>query len=296
MTAAAVNVRLPGGPASRGGNATHAAGAGAAAVGAAVAAAVGVPVDRVLVTRLIEEATGWVLELTPQPVGAPLVRPGGRRQRQLQGGAAWLPGAGPPLAASATARWRYVVLVSLAAPTSVVAPPSSGATAAATAAAATAAAATAAAVPSPLSASVVASRLLSPDAAPVWGELAASWAAASGQPSAAAVLAELAVVAPAPPAPGATPTAAAQGGAASSPGLVQAAAAAVWGGVAGALALLAGALVAVGYYARVVRPAKYRTGLDALLRQLHPRPPPGPRTGGQRLPAAHAPWPPAVAA
>jgi hypothetical protein len=70
---------------------------------------------------------------------------------------------GPPLGSAATARWRYVAVVSLLAP---------GPTAAA-------------AAPTPLSAAALAGRLLSPDAAPVWGALATTWAAASlsGQPS-----------------------------------------------------------------------------------------------------------------
>jgi hypothetical protein len=131
----------------------------------------------------------------------------------------------------------------------------------------------------------VASRLLSPESAPAWGALAATWAAASGQPSAAAVLAELAVVAPAPPPPaGASPSPRAGGGGQGTamPPSLQAI---VWGGVAtGALALLAGALVAVWYHARVVRPARFRTGLGL---------PPGHRAPTQE--EAHGGAPPAVA-
>jgi hypothetical protein len=219
---AAVNVRLPGGPASRGGDASHAVGRGVADVAAAVAAAAGVPASRVNVTRLIEDATEWAVALPLAP-GTRLWR---RQRRQLEaaaGGGALL--AGPPLGSAQAATWRYVAVVSLAS-----APGGGGATA------------------TPLSAlhASLRDRVQSAAAAPAWSALASSWAAASGQ-SASDVLAQLAVTVSQ---PAATPV----------PDREAVNAGVLAGAVVGAVVLL-GLLVACGLAAITRQRAKYRTGL-----------------------------------
>ena len=137
-------MRLPGGPASAGGDVSHAAGLGAAYVGSAVAAAAGVPAGLVRVTRLVEEATGWSLTL-PVPAGT---RVGWRRQRLLQAAPPR-----PPLGSMQEALWRYDVEVALAS----------------------------AALPAPLDVAGLEGRLASSASAPVWRALASLWADASGQ-------------------------------------------------------------------------------------------------------------------
>ena len=152
-------MRLPGGPASAGGDVSHAAGLGAAYVGSAVAAAAGVPAGLVRVTRLVEEATGWSLTL---PVSAG-TRVGWRRQRLLQAAPPR-----PPLGPMQEALWRYEVEVALAS----------------------------AALPAPLDVADLEGRLASSTSAPVWRALASLWADASGQ-AVADVQAQLAVSVPA---------------------------------------------------------------------------------------------------
>jgi hypothetical protein len=250
---AAVNVRLPGGPASRGGSASHAASAGVANVVSAVAAAAGVDAGRVRVARLIEEATGWAVAL---PLAADVrLSAGGQRQLQVAPAAA-TPLAGPPLGATQEAAWRYVVAVSLSAES----PPLGGG---------------AAATP-PLSAASLADRLADSAAALVWDALAATWAAATGQATS-DVQARLAVsVSP--------PSGA---GAAAPDGARTLDAAIIGGSVAGAVVLLA-LLAACGYAAFTRQRSKFRTGLDLPTAAAGGAPVPAaaPEAGGATVPVA----------
>lgn len=220
---AAVNVRVPGGPVSLGGNASLAVSLTAQEqLAGAVSAAAGVPRSCVRVARLIEETSGWAVGL-PLPAGARVAR----RRRALQSSTTIV---GPRLPGNAQAVWRYVVSVNL----------------------------TAAAVSTPGAPSDIeglTERISSSASTSAWASFAQQFAAITGQ-SSVAVMFNLTVTVPLVATAPATSGGGSQGVFGANTAVITIAIASVGGSAA-----VLGIAVYAWWYVRVLRPAKFRTGL-----------------------------------